>query len=355
VGWWSQTTQDHSTPLGRLPAAPAPDVPEGGLPVTATLGQPTRVSGIGVGVDAAPGAVVEVAVLTLTEVGGLATEAAGIVACPILEFWVEGPNQPYDALPELDCERAVPGLRSEDGTWTFDLAPIAEAWLDLGSGIDPNGVALVPAPGTTGSFQVVFDGQGATVDLQAAGGDPGDPFGPPPGGDPGGGFDGGGFDGGGFGGGGFASPDFGDPGGFGFDPIPAPDPAAGEQPVTDPGDADGAPGGPGEPAEEVTAPVAHPGQVGATDIPGPVLLLLPLALVLAGVTAYSLGPAGEPIPADSGRTIARALATHSRLEVPDDPPPHPSRCPVGRVAGDRRLRPEAKRGPGPDRRRRVRR
>jgi hypothetical protein len=313
-GWWNRASQDVSTPLGQLPPAPAPDVPDEGLPVGATLGEPTRATGIGMMVDAPPGASVDVATLTLVEDSSVGDDAE-VVACPILEFWVDGPNQPYDSMPPVDCEGAVVGERADDGTWTFDLGIIAADWLDLDSGLDPNGVALLPAPESTGTFQVVFDGASAQVDLQTSGGsDADDPFGTP-GADAGGfdldlgsdvGFDSG-FGGGSFDGGGFSSPDLGT-GDVSFDPVgeAGPDGAPDEAAAGDAGSGDG---------DESAAPVASRSPMGLGELPGAAWLLLPAALVLAGVTSYALGPAGDPTAAASGRTIARALATRSRLEA----------------------------------------
>jgi hypothetical protein len=315
-GWWNRASQDVSTPLGQLPPAPAPEVPEGDLPVGSTLGEPVRATGIGIMVDAAPGAAVEVATLTLTESSDFGGDA-GVVACPILEFWVDGPNQPYESMPAVDCDRAAVGERADDGTWTFDLGIIAADWLDLDSGIDPNGVALLPAP-ESGTFQVIFEGESAQIDLQTSGGsDLDDPFGTP-------GADAGGFDldlgsdvafdsdlgggGGSFDNGGFPSPDLGT-GDVSFDPVDGADPGA----TPDDGAAGDAAGSGDDP--ESAAPVASRSPMGLGELPGAVWLLLPAALVLAGVTSYALGPAGEPAAAASGRTIARALATRSRLEV----------------------------------------
>jgi hypothetical protein len=315
-GWWNRATQDVSTPVGQLPATPTPEVPEGDLPVGSTLGEAVRATGIGIMVDAAPGAAVEVAILTLAESSAFGGDAE-VVACPILEFWVDGPNQPYESMPAVDCERAAVGERADDGTWTFDLGIIAADWLDLDSGIDPNGVALLPAPETTGTFQVVFEGESAQIDLQTSGGsEVDDPFATP-------GADAGGFDldlgsdvgfdsdfggGGSFDGGGFSSPDLGT-GDVSFDPVDGADPDT----SSDDGAA-GAGGGSGDDPESA-APVASRSPMGLGELPGAVWLLLPAALVLAGVTSYALGPAGEPAAAASGRTIARALATRSRLEV----------------------------------------
>jgi hypothetical protein len=320
TGWWDRARPDASTPIGGAPALPSPDVPEDGLPVALVLGEPSRVSGLGVPVDAAPGATVTVATLTIDELDGGGTAGAAdaeIVACPILEFWVGEPAQAYESLPELDCDLAVTGERSEDGTWTFDLAIIATAWLDAAGGLSPDGVALLPAEDTEGSFQVVYDATSAVVDLQTTGGDDlDDPFA----------FDDGGFDdvpapdagfadpgpidgGGGFdpgpigGGGGFDPPSIGsdlpDPG-----PIPDPDP--------EPTDGDEA----AAPTQELTQQAASASPMGFGQLPGPVWLLFPLVLALAAATSYALGPAGEPVAAAEGRSVTRALLARSRVEDP---------------------------------------
>jgi hypothetical protein len=313
-GWWNRASQDVSTPLGQLPAAPAPDVPDDGLPVGATFGEPVRATGIGMMVDAAPGAAVEEATLTLVEDSSFGGDAE-IVACPILEFWVDGPNQPYDSMPAVDCDRAVIGERSDDGTWVFDLTPIAADWLDLASGIDPNGVALLPgprapppsrscsrrgaprwccrpraviptptrsappAPTPAASTSTSAPTSGSTPTSAAAGSTAG----------------------------GSPRPTSGPVtcrSTRSTRPHPTAPPTTGAAPVT--------------PPTTAPRPLRRPRParpMGLGELPGAAWLLLPAALVLAGVTSYALGPAGEPVAAAGGRTIARALSTRSRLEV----------------------------------------
>lgn len=318
TGWWNQARPDVSTPAGPLPPPPSPDVPEDGLPVAALLGDPGRIAGVGIPVDAAPGATVTVATLTIDELdgGGNAGVAdAEIVACPILEFWVGEPNQAFESLPELDCDLAVVGERSEDGTWTFDLATIAAAWLDAAGTLTPEGVALLPAEDVDGSFQVVYDETSAVIDLQTTGGDDlDDPFA----------LDDGGFDDGSAADGGFADPGPVDGGGFdpgpissggGFDP-PAigsdlPDPGPVPEPDPEPTDDEAA-----APTQELAQQAASRSPMGFGQLPGPVWLLFPLVLALAAATSYSLGPAGEPVAAAEGRSVTRALLARSRVEDP---------------------------------------
>jgi hypothetical protein len=279
-------------------------------------------------------------------------ETPEVVACPILEFWVDGPNQPYESMPAVDCDRAAVGERADDGTWTFDLGIIAADWLDLDSGIDPNGVALLPAPETTGTFQVVFEGESAQIDLQTSGGsDLDDPFGTP-------GADAGGFDldlgsdvafdsdfgggGGSFDGGGFSSPDLGT-GDVSFDPVDGADPGA----TPDDGAAGDAAGSGDDP--ESAAPVASRSPMGLGELPGAVWLLLPAALVLAGVTSYALGPAGEPPPRRAAGPSPEPSPPAPAWRSPDAPPSDPPARPAGRHPPRGRLRAEARRGHRPDR------
>lgn len=117
-------------------------------------------------------------------------------------------------------------------------------------------------------------------------------------GDPGGGFDSGGtggsFDGGS---GGFETPS------FGSTDIPVgglPTPGA-----SDPG------------TTPTSAPPAAPRTIASTspnilgNLPGGLVLAVPLFIALLGLLSYSLGPAGDPVAATRQRGVSRALAARA--------------------------------------------
>ena len=90
-GWWNLLSTRPETELGALvpsPGTPAPDVPEGSVPVSVRFGQTEKVAAIGVVLSAPTGSTVTSATLTLTEVeeatAQLRAEDAGVVACPII-------------------------------------------------------------------------------------------------------------------------------------------------------------------------------------------------------------------------------------------------------------------------------
>lgn len=52
----------------------------------------------------------------------------GVEACPLVEPFEEGGNQPAGAVPEADCVLGANGARGDDGAWEFDLTLAADAW-----------------------------------------------------------------------------------------------------------------------------------------------------------------------------------------------------------------------------------
>lgn len=82
--------------------------------------------------------------------GQRAPESAQINLCRITKAgWEPAEAQaPADA-PSFDCNVAIQGRRSDDGSWTFDLAVFADR-------DDRRGFALVPA-GSAVDFQVAFE------------------------------------------------------------------------------------------------------------------------------------------------------------------------------------------------------
>lgn len=300
-GWWNATPtvfeELPATPLGALPvpSTPAPDVPEGSVPVAMRGGEPSRVGAIGITVDAPAGSQVGRFVLTLKEApnpGAQQGTGAAVRACPITSFLVPETNGPANEMPEADCEVAsADGQRAEDGTWTFDLAPIASVWLDEAGTVQPNGVRLDPVGEPPASFQVAFTGvEDAVLDVDITPGAPSaDPFattGSLSSGGAGGSFDTSTFDTGGVD---VASPS-------------ATVPTSGG---TTGSEAEQAPAG-------RTLPVAASGRVGDTlGNWGPTVVLLAAAAVLLALAmGLNLGPMGRQRP-DLGRRqggVSRALA-----------------------------------------------
>lgn len=66
----------------------------------------------------------------------------GVEACPIIEPFQPGENQPATAVPATDCILGANGTRTEDGAWEFDLTLAADAWHQ--GNIPAEGVLLRP-------------------------------------------------------------------------------------------------------------------------------------------------------------------------------------------------------------------
>src|SRR4051794_37893273 len=170
-GWWSLSNQEADTPNGALslPLPKSPVVPDNSLPVTATLGQPYNVSAIGFTIP--EGMQASSMTMTLTPATGGGADSNGssakIAACAVTAYWGGGDNGKWAAKPQWDCTKAkAPGTRNSDGSWTFDLAPIATLWSDAFESIPAdNGVALVPDD-PTGTFQVAYASDGIKLDAQ---------------------------------------------------------------------------------------------------------------------------------------------------------------------------------------------
>lgn len=161
-GWWSNANQEIDTPNGALapPLPQSPVVPAGSLPVTAVLGQPENVSAIGFALPEGMQASKLVMTLPLADGGGSDSggSSAKIAACAVTSYWEGGDNGKWNAKPEWDCSKAkAAGKRNDDGSWTFDLGPIATLWADQFEDVaqPDGGVVFVPDDATT-TFQVAF-------------------------------------------------------------------------------------------------------------------------------------------------------------------------------------------------------
>lgn len=319
TGWWNRSDTTDSplptVPPGVLPdvdTSPAPGVAaDGALPVGSIGNEPQYVSAINISPDAGDGASVVSFTLTVGEdADSQANIGAGatVVACPITEFWIGGPDGQWETRPEIDCDAAeVAGERADDGTWTFDLAPVGELWFDAASGITANGVLLTPPPADPGGPTVVFAAETIDVVLETTGGDSG-----------------GGF---------FETPSTTAPA------APAPSPTTTRAPVVAPPATSGgggvvAPPQTTAPTTSTTAPsIAAPAPTAPTEVATPatptapaadqvgnlanlppaviVLLLAALAVLLAA--SYWLGPAGNPATTTvTGRGVSRALDASRR-------------------------------------------
>jgi hypothetical protein len=312
VGWWHEKNVATSTPAANVTVPSPPGVPAGTLAVGAFNGEPDRIAAVGILPDATTGDSITSFTLAIKEAGppaaGFNGAAAKIVACPITEFWVGGENGTWDTRPKYDCNLAkAAGTRAEDGTWTFDLLPIGQAWVDPAGTIAPDGIVLVEEVDSPDGFQTVFatSGEGAVVVSllfePGAGSTEDDLFADDPTltGDAGSGS----FDSGSSG---FDAPSIGSSdipvGG-----LPAPDvasPAPGATPQ------DAAPVAP-------SAIAYHPNVFG--NMPGGVALVIPAFLVLLGLVSYSLGPAGEPAATTQQRGVSRALAARAASGGPANP------------------------------------
>lgn len=306
VGWWHSRNSATGTPAAIVTVPPPPGVPAGTLAVGALNGEQDRNAAVGILPDATVGDTITSFTLTIKEAGapaaGFNGTAAKIVACPITAFWVGVENGTWDSRPSFDCTLAkAPGVRADDGTWTFDLLPIGQIWVDPSATIAPDGVVLVEDVDSPDGFQTVFatSGDGALVVNLAY--------------EPGASTtaDGGTFD-------------TTDTGGFdassgGFDvSIGSPDIPVGGLPAPDVSTPE-----PGPTPQD--APPVAPRAIARTspnvlgNLPGGLLLAGPLFLVLLALLAYSLGPAGEPVAATRQRGVSRALAARSRAMGPTSP------------------------------------
>jgi hypothetical protein len=138
-------------------------VPSGDFPVSVVVGQPDKESFLQLDSSAiTAGSTVSSLVLTLHEDaagGNLAADTGKIEARAVTGFLASGgQGQPWPNRPSFDTTGpAAPGKRSADGSWTFELAPIAARWAS--GELSNNGIALVPAaPQQSDSYEVVWFG-----------------------------------------------------------------------------------------------------------------------------------------------------------------------------------------------------
>lgn len=281
-GWWNRLQgpqeDEPTTPIRDVlsPAPPPPNtVPDSGIAVGASGGDPDKVAAVGIVLEAPADAFVDRLVLTLEETeenGSNINEGqAAVLACPITTFWAGTSNGDWQNRPECDDGLAVEGERADDGTWQFDLGLIGQSWVD--GTLVPLGVLLIEAVDAPQSFQVSYkniDTGAASVDFATTGG--------------------------------------GISGSSTFEPEPTPAPV---EPAPR-GDADPrpapttrpAPAPTSAPTTEQAAPAPAPAPTPAPpasldadiwgNLPVAALLWVPLALALAAALAFILGPQGRP-------------------------------------------------------------
>lgn len=297
-GWWNRA-KGGNLPL-TSPSVPFP-VPPNGLAVAASNGEPEKAAAVGIRLDVEPSAFRRL-ILNLKESTGngsnVGVQVAAIKACAIEAAWTpakDGTWPPPAAATDTGCTN---GTRSAEGVWSFDLSAIALRWLE--GGLAQNGVLLVENANPPASFQVAWGDRttpdltfGLDVVVDEGGSDasapeaasPDAPVDDEPVRGGGSGF-------------GSTTASFGFSGGDGFTTSVPQEPAA-------------------APTAPVAAPPPLPGpsiplqpiSVGE-NLPAATVLLGPLALFLAGLAAYSLGPAGNPSALTVRREggVSRALA-----------------------------------------------
>lgn len=295
AGWWSRVNAVPDSPVPGVTLPPLtlpspPSVPAGTMAVSVTAGQIDKVSAIGIRPELTDG-LVERAILAVPEATAgeqIDNTGAGtvIVACPISEFWVAEQNGQWSNQPPNSCSTAkVPGQRSPDGVWTFDITSIASLWSTPGA-LAPNGVVLLPevAAETGATFQVVFssDPSAIGIDLVASPRTPPSTAAVPTTAAPSGG--------------GTVTP--------GTTGTAAPATTAAPPPVATT-----------QPAPAATTPTTDISNIDKIlgNFPGGVFLLVPLVVALAFSLMVAFGPLGEPM---SGVTreggVSRALAARER-------------------------------------------
>ncbi len=299
-GWWNRAKGGNLPPTS--PSVPFP-VPPNGLAVAASNGEPEKATAVGVRLDVDPRAFRRL-ILNLKESpdngSSLGVQVAAIKACAIEADWAPAKDGPWPP-PPAATDGCVNGTRSADGVWSFDLSAIALRWLE--GGLAQNGVLLVENVNPPASFQVAWGDRttpaltfGLDVvvdDASSPESSPQEPA-PAPADDEGSSVA-------------QAPPPRSTTASFEFsgqDAFVSPEPV---EPATTPAPA---------PAPVLAAPVrpapatpVDPVSVGE-KIPAGAFLLGPLALVLGGLAAYSLGPAGDPSALAVRREggVSRALA-----------------------------------------------
>jgi len=137
VGWWTRAAVPPSVTDGGIAVGVAPD---GALTVGA--------------IELSVGAGASGTSLRLVETAGEGQQVAAIQACPTGNGWsADKGGDPATSAPKDQCSiAAVPFRRSDDGSWSADLDPLAAGKSGELS------IMVVPAAGQTpvGAFQISF-------------------------------------------------------------------------------------------------------------------------------------------------------------------------------------------------------
>lgn len=139
--WWSLYGQG-------LPFAPPSSVPADALGVGHNVAQSDKVAAIAISLRAPIGSSVQKLALTLMEAdataANLGAAGAAVVACPITGPWDPVANGDWVDVPDYDCTLGkVAGKRADNGTWTFDLKPFGDQWLDADFPLEQAGILLL--------------------------------------------------------------------------------------------------------------------------------------------------------------------------------------------------------------------
>ena len=134
VGWWT-----------RSPAASAPD---GGFTVGNAPDGPVSVAAVEVDLDEG----VSSASISFAQSGGAAPTSAQLVACIIASGFGTVKGDPIEEAPATTCSTTQAPVTSTDGTtWTVDISDL------VGDRAGTVGVAIVPATGASGLWDLQFD------------------------------------------------------------------------------------------------------------------------------------------------------------------------------------------------------
>lgn len=138
-GWWNFVTAG-------LPLPAPTTVPADALGVGNDVVQPDKIAAVGITLQAELGSSIQTLRLDLKEATDPLANigSATVVACPVTGIWEPSLNGSWADLPEYDCSLGkAEGKRSDDGTWSFDLAPFGAQWLDAGYPLPQEGVVLL--------------------------------------------------------------------------------------------------------------------------------------------------------------------------------------------------------------------
>ena len=134
VGWWT-----------RSPAASAPD---GGITVGNAPDGPVSVAAIEVDLEDG----VSSASISFAQTGGAAPTSAQLVACIIASGFGSVQGGPIEEAPTTTCSSTQAAVTSADGTtWKVDISDL------VGDRAGTVGVAIVPATGASGLWDLQFD------------------------------------------------------------------------------------------------------------------------------------------------------------------------------------------------------